>query len=102
MTVAVSIHGKTFRRRAIQKLSQPGYVKDIVHRLERFDEKMTPLSRGYVPPGGWEKEFLDTLVPVIGQQGMVPREAPGCTQIDLALRIAGFHNAMATNCHTGC
>jgi len=101
MSIAVSIHGKTYRRRGIQELSQPGYVRDIVHPLERFDEKMTPLSRGYVPPGGWEKEFLDTLVPAMGRQGVVPRDESGYTQIDLALRIAGFHNAMATNCHTG-
>jgi hypothetical protein len=95
------MHGKTYRRHGIQELSEPAYTKDIVHPLARFDEKMTPLSRGYVPPGGWEKEFLDTLVPAIGQQGVVPRDASGYTQIDLALRIAGFHNAMATNCHTG-
>jgi reductive dehalogenase len=62
---------------------------------------MTPLSRGYVPPGGWQESFLETLVPVIGEQGPVPRDEPGYTQIDLAQRIAGFHCAMATNCHTG-
>jgi epoxyqueuosine reductase len=101
MSIAVCMHGKTYRRRGIRELSEPAYVKDIVHPLKRFDEKMTPLSRGYVPPGGWQQEFLDTLVPVIGQQGQVPRDVPGYTQIDLALRIAGFHNAMATNCHTG-
>jgi len=101
MTIAVSIHGKTYRRRGIRELSVPAYAKDIVQPLERFDEKMTPLSRGYVPPGGWQQMFLDTLVPAIGQQGSVPRDEPGYTQIDLALRIAGFHNAMATNCHTG-
>ena len=101
MSVGVHIHGKTYRRQGIQELSQPAYVKDIVQPLERYDEKMTPLSRGYVPPGGWQQEFLDTLVPAIGQQGVVPRDEPGYSQIDLALRIAGFHNAMATNCHTG-
>ena len=95
------MHGKTYRRTGLAQLSEPAYVRDIVDALERFDEKMTPLSRGYVPPGGWQQEFLDTLVPVIGQQGWVPRDEPGYTQIDLALRIAGFHNAMATNCHTG-
>jgi len=101
MSIAVCMHGKTYRRQGIQKLLEPAYVKDSVHPFERFDEKMTPLSRGYVPPGGWQQEFLDTLVPAIGQQGLVPRDEPGYTQIDLALRIAGFHNAMATNCHTG-
>ena len=101
MSVAVCMHGKTGRRRGIPELSEAAYAKDIVHPLERYDEKMTPLSRGYVPPGGWQQEFLDTLVPAIGQQGAVPRDEPGYTQIDLALRIAGFHIAMATNCHTG-
>ena len=90
MSVVVSIYGKTYRRRGIQELPEPAYTKDIVHPLERFPEKMTPLSRGYVPPGGWEKEFLDTLVPAMGQQGVVPRDEPGYTQIDLALRIPDF------------
>ena len=88
MSVGVHIHGKTYRRQGIQALSQPAYVKDIVHPLERYDEKMTPLSRGYVPPGGWQQEFLDTLLPAIGRQGVVPRDERGYSQIDLALRIA--------------
>ena len=66
MSIAVSVHGKTYRRRGIRELSEPAYVKDIVHPLGRYDEKMTPLSRGYVPPGGWQQEFLDTLLPVMG------------------------------------
>ncbi len=77
MSIAVCMHGKTYRRQGIQKLLEPAYVKDIVHPFERFDEKMTPLSRGYVPAGGWQQEFLDTLVPAIGQQGLVPRDEPG-------------------------
>ena len=35
------------------------------------------------------------------QNGPLPRQEPGYTQIDMAQRIAGFHGAMATNCHTG-
>jgi len=101
MSVAVSVRGKYFRRKGIHQLSQPAYVKDIVEPLNRYDERMTPLSRGYVPPGGWDQSYLETLLAVIGDQGPVPRDEPGYTQIDLALRIAGFHAAMATNCHTG-
>ena len=101
MSVAVNIKGKQNRRRGVKELSEPAYVKDLMGNLERYDEKRTPLSRGYVPPGGWEDSFLQTLVPVIGEQGPVPRDEPGYTQIDLAQRIAGFHGAMATNCHTG-
>lgn len=101
MSVAVNIKGKQYRRRGIKELREPAYLKDLMVTLERYDEKRTPLSRGYVPPGGWEDSFLQTLVPVIGEQGPVPRDEPGYTQIDLAQRIAGFHGAMATNCHTG-
>src|SRR5581483_6276173 len=60
-----------------------------------------PLSRGYVPPGGWDESLLKTLVPAIGEQGPLPRQQPGYGAIEFAQRIAGFHNAMATNCHTG-
>lgn len=102
MEVAVSIKGKHFRRNGrIKELDKPAYEKDIVEPIQRYDERMTPLSRGYVPPGGWDQTFLDTLIPVIGEQGPVPRDEPGYTQIALALRVAGFHTAMATNCHTG-
>jgi len=101
MQVAVSLKGKYYRRANQQELTEPAYVKDIVEPIPRYDEKMTPLSRGYMPPGGWQEPFLKTLVPVIGEQGSVPRDEPGYTQIDLAQRIAGFHCAMATNCHTG-
>jgi reductive dehalogenase len=101
MDVAVQTKGKTFRRRGIRTLAEPTYVRDIVEPLQRYDEKMTPLSRGYVPPGGWQESFLEKLVPEIGKQGPVPRDEPGYTQVDLAQRIAGFHCAMATNCHTG-
>ncbi|MCX7012593.1 MAG: reductive dehalogenase [Candidatus Sumerlaeota bacterium] len=99
--VAVSLQGKYYRRRGFKTLDKPAYVKDIVEPLGRYSEKRTPLSRGYVPPGGWDEELLKTLVPVIGQQGPLPRNEPGYTQIDLAQRIAGFHIAMAANCHTG-
>jgi reductive dehalogenase len=101
MSVAVSLKGNYYRRRGIRGLSEPTYKKDIVEPLYRYSEKMTPLSRGYVPPGGWQDAFLETLVPQIGKQGPVPRDEPGYTQIELAQRIAGFHCAMATNCHTG-
>jgi len=101
MSVGVSVHGKHFRRRGIRGLSRPAYVKDIVEPLQRYDERMTPLSRGYVPPGGWEESFLSSLTPHIGEQGPVPRDEPGYTQVDVALRVAGFHGAMAANCHTG-
>jgi epoxyqueuosine reductase len=101
MAVAVSVRGKYYRRRALRELQEPAYVKDIIDPLERYDEKNTPLSRGYVPPGGWDETLLETLVPSIGELGPVPRNQPGYTQIDLAQRIAGFHCAMATNCHTG-
>jgi len=101
MQVAVNLKGKYYRRSNLQELSEPAYVKDIVDPIPRYNEKMTPLSRGYVPPGGWQESFLETLVPVIGEQGPVPRNEPGYTQIDLAQRVAGFHCAMAANCHTG-
>jgi reductive dehalogenase len=101
MQVAVSLKGKYYRRVNQQELPEPSYVKDIIEPIPRYDEKMTPLSRGYVPPGGWQESFLETLVPGIGERGFVPRDEPGYTQIDLAQRIAGFHCAMATNCHTG-
>ena len=65
MSVAVSMKGRYYRRRCFEELSEPTYVKDIVHPIERYDEKMTPLSRGYVPPGGWDDAFLDSLVPHI-------------------------------------
>jgi reductive dehalogenase len=100
-SVAVSVNGKYYRRHGIRQLPEPAYVRDIVKPLQRYDEKRTPLSRGYVPPGGWEDEFLGTLVPNIGQFGPVPRNQPGYTQVDLALRVAGFHLAVATGCHTG-
>ena len=100
-SVAVCVRGRYFRRRGVRELSGPTYLKDIMEPLSRYDEKNTPLSRGYVPPGGWEEPFLETLVPVIGEQGTVPRDEPGYTQVDLSLRTAGFHCAMATNCHTG-
>lgn len=101
MAVAVSIGGRHYRRRGMRELSEPAYVKEIVAPLRRYDERMTPLSRGYVPPGGWDEAFLGTLVPHIGEQGAVPRDEPGYTQVDLALRVAGFHAAMASNSHTG-
>jgi reductive dehalogenase len=101
MTVAVSMGGRYFRRKGIRKLPEPLYRRDIVEPLPRYPEKKTPLSRGYVPPGGWQDSFLETLISRLGEQGPVPREEPGYTQFDLALRIAGFHCAMATNCHTG-
>jgi len=101
MHVAVSLNGRYYTRCKIKELSSPTYVKDIIEPLQRFDEKNTPLSRGYVPPGGWQDSFLETLVPTIAQQGPVPRDEPGYTQVDLAQRIAGFHCAMAANCHTG-
>jgi len=101
MSVAGSMKGRYYRRKGLKELSEPAYVEDIVHPIERYDEKLTPLSRGYVPPGGWEEAFLETLVPHIAEQGPVPRDEPGYTQVDLARRIAGFHGAMATNCHTG-
>jgi reductive dehalogenase len=100
-SVGVAVKGKYYRRKGVRELSQPAYVKDIVQPLQRYDEKMTPLSRGYVPPGGWQEEFLKTLVPHIAEQGPVPREEPGYTQVDVAFRVAGFHGAVATNCHTG-
>ena len=99
--VGVAICGKYFRRRGLRPLAEPAYVEDIVQPLERYAEKNNPLSRGYVPPGGWDEELLRVLVPAIGGQGPLPRQEPGYTQIDLAQRIAGFHGAMATNCHTG-
>jgi reductive dehalogenase len=101
MAVAVSIGGRYFRRKGIKQLSEPAYRKDIVEPLLRYPEKKTPLSRGYVPPGGWQDSFLEMLISHIGEGGSVPRDEPGYTQADLALRIAGFHCAMATNCHTG-
>ncbi|HCJ10813.1 MAG TPA: hypothetical protein DHW14_06580 [Clostridiales bacterium] len=101
MSVAVSVNGRRYRRRGIREVDRPLYLDDIVTPLERYSEKMTPLSRGYVPPGGWDDRFLETLVPLMGQRGPVPRDEPGYTQVDLALRVAGFHGAMATNCHTG-
>lgn len=101
MHVTVNVKGRIYKRRNIQELSEPAYVKDIVEPIPRYNEKMTPLSRGYVPPGGWEDAFLGSLVPVVGEQGPIPRDEPGYTQVDLAQRIAGFHCAMATNCHTG-
>src|SRR3989304_5322728 len=101
MAVAGCVRGKYFRRKGIKELSGPTYLKDILEPLPRYSEKDTPLSRGYVPPGGWQESFLETLIPYIGQQGEVPRNEPGYTQVDLAQRIAGFHCAMATNCHTG-
>jgi len=101
MSVAVSLNGRYYKRRGIKELSSPAYVKDIIEPLQRFDEKNTPLSRGYVPPGGWQDSFLETLIPHIGEQGPVPRDEPGYTQIDVALGIAGFHCALASNCHTG-
>jgi reductive dehalogenase len=100
-SVAVCVRGRYFRRRGVRELSEPTYLKDMIEPLLRYDEKNTPLSRGYVPPGGWQESFLETLVPVIGEQGTVPRDEPGYTQVDLSLRTAGFHCAMATNCHTG-
>lgn len=101
MSVAVSVHGHHYMRRGIRELAEPTYVKDIVEPISRYSERNTPLSRGYVPPGGWDEAFLGTLVPVMGRSGPVPRGEPGYTQVDLAQRIAGFHCAMATNCHTG-
>jgi len=101
MSVGVSLNGRHYTRRRIKELSSPTYVKNIIEPFQRFDEKNTPLSRGYVPPGGKKDSFLETLVPVIAQQGPVPRGEPGYTQVDLAQRIAGFHCAMAANCHTG-
>jgi reductive dehalogenase len=100
-SVAVSIRGQHLRRRGVKKLQEPLYKKDIVEPLSRYPEKNTPLSRGYVPPGGWDDSFLKKLIAHIGEQGPVPREEPGYTQVDLALRIAGFHIAMTSNCHTG-
>jgi reductive dehalogenase len=76
-------------------------MKDIVKPLERYAEKNNPLSRGYVPPGGWDEALLKTLIPLIAENGSLPRNEPGYGQIDLAQRIAGFHAAMAANCHTG-
>jgi reductive dehalogenase len=93
--------GKYYRRRGIKMLDKPAYVPDIVRPLGRYSEKLTPLSRGYVPPAGWDGEFLKTLVPVMGENGSLPRPTPGYTQIDLAQRIAGFHGALAANAHTG-
>jgi reductive dehalogenase len=101
MQVAVNLKGKHYRRSNLEELSEPAYVKDIIEPIPRYSEKMTPLSRGYVPPGGWQEPFLQTLVPAMGERGPVPRDEPGYTQVDLAQRIAGFHCAMATNCHTG-
>lgn len=101
MSVAVSICGQYYRRKGIKRVSFPPYQKDIIEPLKRYDEKKTPLSRGYVPPGGWQDSFLETLIPHIGEQGPIPRDEPGYTQVDLALRVAGFHGAIATNCHTG-
>jgi len=101
MSVAVSLHGRYFRRDGFKELDRPAYAQDIIDPLARYSEKDTPLSRGYVPPGGWDESFLNTLLPVIGEQGPVPRNEPGYTQVDLAQRIAGFHCAMAANCHTG-
>lgn len=100
-SVAVSANGRYYRRRGFRELPEPAYLRDIVSPLQRYSEKNTPLSRGYVPPGGWDDSFLNTLVPVIGERGSVPRDEPGYTQVDVALRIAGFHLAVATNCHTG-
>jgi reductive dehalogenase len=100
-SVAVSVGGRYFRRKGLKTLSEPAYVKDILQPLERYAEKNNPLSRGYVPPGGWDESLLKTLVPVIGAQGPLPRNEPGYGPIELAQRIAGFHGAMATNCHTG-
>ena len=59
MSVAVSLNGRYYTRRGIKELSSPAYVKDIIEPLQRFDEKKTPLSRGYVPPGGWQESFLE-------------------------------------------
>ena len=59
MSVGVSIKGACYRRVGIKGLSEPAYKKDIVQPLSRYREKMTPLSRGYVPPGGWQDEFLE-------------------------------------------
>ena len=101
MSVAVSLNGRYYVRRGIRKLSSPTYVKDIIEPLQRFDEKNTPLSRGYVPPGGWQDSYLETLIPHISEQGPVPRDEPGYTQIDIALRVAGFHSALVSNSHTG-
>lgn len=101
MSVAVAMRGRFYQRKEIRELADPAYIQDLVHPPARYSEKNTPLSRGYVPPGGWQQEFLDTLVPHAGSGGAIPRSEPGYTQVDLALRIAGFHGAMAANCHTG-
>jgi hypothetical protein len=101
MSVAVSINGNYYRRRRNLDLHSPAYEKDVIKPIQRYSEKNTPLSRGYVPPGGWDEEFLQVLKREIGQQGPVPRAESGYTQVDVALRIAGFHAAMAANCHTG-
>jgi reductive dehalogenase len=101
VSVAVCKSGRYYHRSGFRELSQPAYVRDIVEPLQRYREKNTPLSRGYVPPGGWDDAFLDTLVPVIAEQGPIPRDEPGYTQVDLAQRAAGFHLAVAANVHTG-
>jgi len=101
-SVAVSIGGRHYRRRGYRRLDRPAYVKDIVTPFERYSEKRTPLSRGYVPPAGWDEELLSKkLVPSIAKNGSLPRDEPGYSQIDLAQRVAGFHIAMAANAHTG-
>jgi reductive dehalogenase len=100
MSVAVSLKGKYYRRRGIVELDQPAYNKDIVEPLQRYDERQTPLSRGYVG-AGWQEEFVEWLKPNIGARGPLPRNEPGYTQVDLAQRIAGFSVAIAANCHTG-
>jgi hypothetical protein len=69
MSVAVSLHGRYFRRDGFRELDRPAYVQDIIDPLARYSERDTPLSRGYVPPGGWDESFLGTLLPVIGEQG---------------------------------
>ena len=99
--VAVAVGGRYFRRKGYTNLKEPAYAKDIVHPLDRYPEKHNPLSRGYVPPGGWDESLLQTLVPVIGEQGPLPRNEPGYGPVEFAQRVAGFHGAMATNCHTG-
>ena len=81
MSVAVSLKGEYYRRVGIKGLSEPTYKQDIVEPLSRYSEKKTPLSRGYVPPGGWQDDFLETLVPIIGKQGPVPRDERAGTAV---------------------
>ena len=99
--VGISMLGRYFRRRGLRTLPEPAYVRDIVQPLQRYREKNTPLSRGYVPPGGWDESLLRTLISVIAENGSLPRNEPGYGQIELAQRIAGFHGAVASNSHTG-